>query len=125
MGAIDAGHRSASDAKLGKLFKSNFGNFSELTIYSDFAASDAAANQVLNIKAVLNKLWSILCELQIGTLSQEQSITQYLNSSIISEDVLLNTSPEEVLFRNYIIMRDVERNLEQFSLLYKYIKDRL
>ncbi|KAL3863703.1 hypothetical protein ACJMK2_005450 [Sinanodonta woodiana] len=110
---------------LGNLFKSNFGNFSELALYTNVAASDAAANHVLNIKAVLDKLWTILCELQIGTLSQGESITQYLNTSIISEQVLLVTSPEEIVYRNYIIMRDVEKNLGQFSLLYKYIKDRL
>ncbi|KAK3590119.1 hypothetical protein CHS0354_041166 [Potamilus streckersoni] len=110
---------------LGKLFKSNFGNFSEFAIYTDLAASDADANLVVNIKAVLNKLWAILCELQIGTLSQGETITQYLNTSIISDQVLLVTSPEQIIFRNYIIMRDVEKNLEQFSLLYKYIKDRL
>ncbi|KAK3590115.1 hypothetical protein CHS0354_041162 [Potamilus streckersoni] len=110
---------------LGNLFTSNFQNFSELAIYTNVAATDAAANHVLNIKAVLNKLLSILCELQIGTLSQGQSITQYLNTSIISDQVLLVTSTEEILFRNFIIMRDVEKNLGQFSLLYKYIIDRL
>ncbi|KAK3590116.1 hypothetical protein CHS0354_041163 [Potamilus streckersoni] len=110
---------------LGNLFTSNFQNFSELAIYTNVAATDAAANHLLSIKAVLNKLLSILCELQIGTLSQGQSITQYLNTSIISDQVLLVTSTEEILFRNYIIMRDVEKNLGQFSLLYKYIKDRL
>ncbi|KAK3590118.1 hypothetical protein CHS0354_041165 [Potamilus streckersoni] len=110
---------------LGKLFKSNFGNLSELAFYTDLAASTANANLVVNIKAVLNKLWAILCELQIGTLSQGETITQYFNTSIISDQVLLVTSPEQIIFRNYIIMRDVERNLGQFSLLYKYIKDRL
>ncbi|KAL3863700.1 hypothetical protein ACJMK2_005447 [Sinanodonta woodiana] len=110
---------------LGSLFKSNFENFSELALFTNVAASDAAANQVINIKAVLDKLWTILCELQIGTLSQGESIPQYLNTSIISEQVLLVTSAEEIVFRNYIIMRDVEKNLGQFSLLYKYIKDRL
>ncbi|KAK3598685.1 hypothetical protein CHS0354_006361 [Potamilus streckersoni] len=110
---------------LGQLFKSNFGNFSELVIYTDLAAGDAAASHAINIKAVLNKFWTILCELQIGTLSQGESITQYLNTSIISNQVLLVTSPEEILFRNYIIIRDVRKNLEQFSLLYKYIKDTL
>ncbi|KAL3863698.1 hypothetical protein ACJMK2_005445 [Sinanodonta woodiana] len=111
--------------RLGNLFRSSFENFSELALYTNVAASDAAANQVINIKAVLDKLWTILCELQIGTLSQGESITQYLNTSIISEQVLLVTSPEQIVYRNYIIMRDVEKNLGQFSLLYKYIKDRL
>ncbi|KAL3863701.1 hypothetical protein ACJMK2_005448 [Sinanodonta woodiana] len=109
---------------LGNLFKSNFGNFSELVLYTNVGASDAAASHVLNIKAVLDKLWTILCELQIGTLSQGESIIEYVNTSIISDEVLFDTSPEEVLFRNYIIMRDVENNLGQFTLLYKYIKDR-
>ncbi|KAL3863699.1 hypothetical protein ACJMK2_005446 [Sinanodonta woodiana] len=110
---------------LGNLFKSNFQNFSELALYTNVAASDAAANHVLNIKAVLDKLWTILCELQIGTLSQGESIIEYVNTSIISEQVLLVTSPEQIIYRNYIIMRDVEKNLGQFSLLYKYIKDSL
>ncbi|KAL3880179.1 hypothetical protein ACJMK2_032443 [Sinanodonta woodiana] len=110
---------------LGQIFKSNFGNFSELIIYTDSAAGGATTHLVNNVKAVLDKLWTILCELQIGTLSQGESITQYLNTSIISNQVLNVTSTEEILFRDYIIMRDVERNLEQFSLLYKYIKDSL
>ncbi|KAL3863702.1 hypothetical protein ACJMK2_005449 [Sinanodonta woodiana] len=110
---------------IGDLFKSNFENFSELAIYTNVAASDAAANQVINIKAVLKKLLDILCELQIGTLSQGESITEYMNTTIISEQVLQVTSAEYIQFRNYIIMRDVEKNLGQFSLLYKYIQDRL
>ncbi|KAL3863708.1 hypothetical protein ACJMK2_005455 [Sinanodonta woodiana] len=110
---------------LGQLFKSNFGNFSELIIYTDLAAGNAAANHVNSIKAVLNRLWIMLCELQIGTLSRGESITQYLNTSIVSSQIRLVTTPEEIVFRNYIILRDVEKKLEQFSLLYKYIKDRL
>ncbi|KAL3863697.1 hypothetical protein ACJMK2_005444 [Sinanodonta woodiana] len=110
---------------LGQLFKSNFGNFSELAFYTDLAASDADANLVVNIKAVLDKLWTVLCELQIGTLSQGETITQYLNTSMISDQVRLVTSPEQIIYRNYIIMRDVEKTLGQFSLLYKYIKDRV
>ncbi|KAK3590112.1 hypothetical protein CHS0354_041159 [Potamilus streckersoni] len=107
---------------LGQLFKSNFRNFSELVIYTDLAADDAAANHAVKIKDVLEKLKDILCWLQIGTLSQGESLTHYLNTSINNKN---NSSPEEILFRNYIIIRDVGKNLEQFSLLYKYIKDTL
>ncbi|KAK3590120.1 hypothetical protein CHS0354_041169 [Potamilus streckersoni] len=92
-------------AIFGKLFQRNFGNFSELAIYTDFAARYADDNHFSKVRAVLNKLWAILCELQIGILSQGESISQDFNTSIISDQFLVDASSVEILFRNYVIIR--------------------